>query len=582
MYEVFWPLSLFSIPTKNPIQAMNLGYSVLNAFSNVTKFTASTATRTAASILSMPLTRPLLPLLPTQVVDFIKSNPEAERILGDYDIAGDYLSWFIGRERVFQSGVADWEVVDIEPEFASMVVRDCPISPEEWLGLYDSEGRLTIGKTRACEMVFQRGCDMDIRPIVWKYLLGVWGWDSTESERELVSSQEAQVYSARKILWEDIVRSNAAMNGRSVADKERVHSSLSHAGDEEIGLSLEAKVLERKYRIEKDVHRTDRHLNVSRSPSPATSTSHSPSLQTPTLTILRDILLTYTMHDLDLGYVQGMADLLSPLLFVMNDEVSSHECFQKLMMDVGLRFNFLRSQEGMRQQLELLGELIGFLDPELWRHFVECDAGSNFWAFRWVLVSLKREFSVDNGDCGRIWESIWAVRSLLGEDPVAGLPSAARISGNNSVSGGGGGGNLDEVPTDEMGLPGCDFFHLFLAFGILMLHRPKLIELDSFDLILKYINDLSERLPVEGVIGMAEVALKRFVWRALKLKERGEDLLGLEKLLKRRNFQDYEPSLAAKESAGADPVVVSEVVPLDDVVIDELAGNERLSEPYLK
>lgn len=74
--------------------------------------------------------------------------------------------------------------------------------------------------------------------------------------------------------------------------------------------------------IEKDVCRTDRNLEYF-------SGDSNPNLQ-----ILQDILMTYVMYNFDLGYVQGMSDLLSPLLMLLNDEVDAFWCFAGLMKKV--------------------------------------------------------------------------------------------------------------------------------------------------------------------------------------------------------------------------------------------------------
>ena len=71
----------------------------------------------------------------------------------------------------------------------------------------------------------------------------------------------------------------------------------------------------------------------------------------PNLDRLRDILLTYPFYNFDLGYCQGMSDLLSPILFVMEDESESFWCFVALMERLGP--NFDRDQNGMYSQLWL-------------------------------------------------------------------------------------------------------------------------------------------------------------------------------------------------------------------------------------
>eukprot|EP00118_Oscarella_pearsei_P009617 m.56064 g.56064 ORF g.56064 m.56064 type:complete len:87 (+) comp34543_c0_seq2:1021-1281(+) len=45
----------------------------------------------------------------------------------------------------------------------------------------------------------------------------------------------------------------------------------------------------------------------------------------------REILLNYAVFNRSLGYTQGMSDLLSPLLAVLQDEVKVFWCFSMLM-----------------------------------------------------------------------------------------------------------------------------------------------------------------------------------------------------------------------------------------------------------
>lgn len=73
------------------------------------------------------------------------------------------------------------------------------------------------------------------------------------------------------------------------------------------------------YVVEKDVNRTDRT-------HPFYSGDGNPHLSQ-----LYDILMTYVMYDFDLGYVQGMSDLLSPILCLMENEVDAFWCFVGFM-----------------------------------------------------------------------------------------------------------------------------------------------------------------------------------------------------------------------------------------------------------
>ena len=71
--------------------------------------------------------------------------------------------------------------------------------------------------------------------------------------------------------------------------------------------------------LEKDVNRTDRTI-------PFYAGTDNPNLR-----LLSDVLMTYVMYNFDLGYVQGMSDLLSPILAVLGDEVESFWCFVGFM-----------------------------------------------------------------------------------------------------------------------------------------------------------------------------------------------------------------------------------------------------------
>ena len=52
------------------------------------------------------------------------------------------------------------------------------------------------------------------------------------------------------------------------------------------------------------------------------------------LETLNDILMTYIMYNFDLGYVQGMSDLLAPILYVIQNEATAFWCFVGYMKRV--------------------------------------------------------------------------------------------------------------------------------------------------------------------------------------------------------------------------------------------------------
>lgn len=70
------------------------------------------------------------------------------------------------------------------------------------------------------------------------------------------------------------------------------------------------------HRIDKDVQRCDRNL----------------AYFTPqNLEKLRNVITTYVFENLDVGYMQGMCDLVAPLLVTFDDEALTHACFSRLM-----------------------------------------------------------------------------------------------------------------------------------------------------------------------------------------------------------------------------------------------------------
>jgi hypothetical protein len=70
---------------------------------------------------------------------------------------------------------------------------------------------------------------------------------------------------------------------------------------------------------EKDVARTDRNLEFFSGDGNSWTE------------VLRHILMTYVMSNFNLGYVQGMSDILAPILMEVQDEVMAFWLFSKFM-----------------------------------------------------------------------------------------------------------------------------------------------------------------------------------------------------------------------------------------------------------
>ncbi|KAJ6992582.1 TBC1 domain family member 15-like isoform X2 [Populus alba x Populus x berolinensis] len=199
--------------------------------------------------------------------------------------------------------------------------RQPPLGSEEWATFLDSEGRVMDSKALK-KRIFYGGVEHTTRREVWPFLLGYHAYDSTYAEREYLKSSKKSEYETVRQQWQSI----------STEQAKRF-----------------TKFRERKGLIDKDVVRTDRAL------------SFYDGDDNPNVNILRDILLTYSFYNFDLGYCQGMSDLLSPILFVMEDESESFWCFVALMERLGPNFN--RDQNGMHSQLFALSKVSLSIPP---------------------------------------------------------------------------------------------------------------------------------------------------------------------------------------------------------------------------
>lgn len=144
--------------------------------------------------------------------------------------------------------------------------------------------------------------------------------------------------------------------------------------------------------VRKDVPRTDRSVDMF-----AETDGEG-------LVMLHDILMTYCMYNFDLGYVQGMSDLVSVFLYVVQDEVDAFWLFANWMDE--LEGVFSLHQPGMLTKLSALGVLIRFVEPNLMAHLEQQESEHLMFCFSWLLVSFKREFALP--DLLRMWDVLFS------------------------------------------------------------------------------------------------------------------------------------------------------------------------------
>ncbi|XP_017088977.2 small G protein signaling modulator 1 [Drosophila bipectinata] len=311
----------------------------------------------------------------------------------------------------------DEKIVNNLPD-RQRVERGLPLTETQWLEFQTPDGRIS-DSARIKELVFRGGIVHSLRSEVWKYLLNYYKWSDTDVERIDRRKQKSIEYYNMKAQW------------------------LAMTTAQESNFS---GYRERKCQIEKDVKRTDRSL-------PFFAGEDNPNIA-----LLQGILMTYVMYNFDLGYVQGMSDLLAPILEVQVNEVDAFWCFVGFMELVFTNFDM--DQAGMKTQFAQIRRLIEFANAPLFNYMRSHDSDNMYFCFRWLLVWYKRE--LNNDDVLKVWECLWT-----------------------------------RLP--------CPNFHLLFSVAILDQETSIIIESQyEFTEILKHVNELSGNIDVQKTLEIAE------------------------------------------------------------------------------
>lgn len=469
-----------------------------------------------------------------QVVDIVEEHapppvkqlfgkPEVQMISNEFDSARVYLAkWAAQVKEEAEQAQKQFHLDDelfnrinkelginsdkpniLTPEEVSKTSRRKEISKVEWEGFFDSSGRLSLTVDEVKNRIFHGGLEDSIRAEAWLFLLDVYPWDSSSEDREALRQSYDTAYDEYKLKW--------------VADEDK---------------RLTEFWKDQKHRIEKDINRTDRQLPIFQSKKKKSKPSvvapvinnENPSsdsgpetpdasegedqeeedeedddfdvsnIKNPHLFKMREILLTYNEYNVNLGYVQGMTDLLSPLYVKIRDESLTFWAFTKFMDR--MERNFVRDQSGMKKQMITLNELVQFMLPDLFKHLDKCESTDLFFFFRMLLVWYKREFEWDQ--VMRLWEILWT-------DYYSGQ------------------------------------YHLFFATAVLS-DNERIIKqnLTRFDEVLKYMNDLSMKMNLNDLLVRSELLFLRF--------RRMIDIIDRENSTRRLTQDVYEPQGSVNNS----------------------------------
>ncbi|KAK7243334.1 hypothetical protein RIF29_38127 [Crotalaria pallida] len=121
------------------------------------------------------------------------------------------------------------------------------------------------------------------------------------------------------------------------------------------------------------------------------------------------ILEAYALYDSEIGYCQGMSDLLSPIVSVILDDHEAFWCFIGFMKKA--RQNFRLDEVGIRRQLDIVAKIIKFKDAHLFRHLEKLEAEDCFFVYRMVVVLFRRELTFEQTLC--LWEVMWADQAAI-------------------------------------------------------------------------------------------------------------------------------------------------------------------------
>lgn len=121
------------------------------------------------------------------------------------------------------------------------------------------------------------------------------------------------------------------------------------------------------------------------------------------------ILEAYALYDSEIGYCQGMSDLLSPIISVIDEDFVAFWCFVGFMRRA--RHNFRLDEVGIRRQLNIVSKIIKCKDQHLYRHLEKLQAEDCFFVYRMVVVLFRRELTFEQTLC--LWEVMWADQAAI-------------------------------------------------------------------------------------------------------------------------------------------------------------------------
>ncbi|XP_058503791.1 TBC1 domain family member 16 [Solea solea] len=372
-------------------------------------------------------------------------------------------------------------------------------------GIMDTEGR--IDESRLRMHIFKNGgVSPSERGLAWRFLFGMYPCSSTALERSLLQEQLVIRYQVMKRRWQKFLPSTVRMhlNGTDAelvaavryfdqrqAQEQQQTQDLSEEARERLAfLNLQAQILFERVTfdgeelreairiIDKDVPRTNRDLTYYQGQGSGN------------LLVLRDILITYAAFHPEVSYAQGMNDLCSRFLEVLDCEVDtfwSFSCYmEKFSKD--FRADGLHRKIGKTSKKEITNPL----------SFTFCH--------RWLLLGFQREF--EHSDALRLFEILSCDHLELITQQVERARYQERLAQEIST---------EDDPESDLQAINTDFtFELFICAAILLENRESLLQCQDDVQLIQFTSSLHGTLDLNSTLKKAERHFynycKRCVW----------------------------------------------------------------------
>ncbi|XP_044492562.1 rab GTPase-activating protein 22 [Mangifera indica] len=277
------------------------------------------------------------------------------------------------------------------------------LSPRRWQAAFSDDGHLDIAKV--LRRIQRGGIHPQIKGFVWEFLLGCFDPNSTFDERSKLRERRREQFCGWKTECQNMVPTIGSGKIITTAivsdDGQLLQDPLANNDSQDQDCLVKSAISDKKVlqwmlylpQIGLDVVRTDRALVFYESEVNQAK--------------LWDVLAIYSWVDNDIGYVQGMNDIASPMVILLENEADAYWCFEHAMRRLRENFRTTTSSIGVQAQLSTLSQIIKTIDPKLHQHLEDLDGGEYLFAFRMLMVLFRREFSFV--DALYLWELMWAM-----------------------------------------------------------------------------------------------------------------------------------------------------------------------------